>query len=431
LLAIALPSVANGATDNEILLARPLAPTDRGVFSTYVYPDGPPMAPASGGEPSSARVSQMLSGYLKAEFPGDSASQSAAKAIFNSSTAKAKIPSASLRAALAALKGTFAEPGIGYILHAQTPAGHPKITTVKWVPPDQTPDPTRAVAGVYPAATGDFDQREIRFNNRYQSENPFLFTAWMAHEPLHEDLSVANYEEAVNTSLNDLILIHQLAFHPGLAALGTELARRNSGFTTERLNSGLGSRLGLFADNAHRQLFPGSSADPSTSWWEGWDDGSTTATPGNALLGKYLANIHTPGAPACSHASFNLSLLHCLDKQGNSGLTSSELVKAAKAMKLDTNVERRRSLSISYSHSNFTGKLTSSQKPCTRSQSVAVYRQRSGPDQKVGSDRTNSSGAYSVHKRNASGHFYAKAARSTVAGTGVCLEAKSRGKRVS
>jgi hypothetical protein len=430
-LTIASASTASAASDNEILLARPLVPRDIDLFSTRSYSEAAPMAPASGAEPSAQQVSQMLNVYLKAEFPGDTASQNAAKAIFNSSIAKAKIQSASLRAALASLKGTLAAPAINYVLNAKTPGGHPKVTTVKWVPPGQTPDPTRAIAAVYGAGTGDFDQTEIRFNNRYQAENPFLFMPVMAHEVLHQDLSVANYEESVIGTLNTLLQIQQRARHPRLALLGTELPRRINTGTTQRLNSGRGSKLGLFETNANRLILPGGDVPPLTrSWWEEADNGDRTTTPGNSLLGKYLANIHTPGAPNCSSATFNKALLDCIDKQGNAGLTASELVKAAKAMKLNTNIERRRALSIAYGHSDFTGRLSSSQKPCTRSQSVAVYRQKSGADPKVGTDRTNSSGAYSVHKSGAKGTFYAKAPRSTVAGTGVCLAAKSSNKRV-
>jgi hypothetical protein len=251
----------------------------------------------------------------------------------------------------------------------------------------------------------------------------------MLHEPLHQDTSVANFEEAINQSFESLLWLHQLTVHPGLATSGKALSRVNNSKATIRLNSGLGARMGLYRSNANRQLLAGSK-NHGDAWSHFFRNTDQTTTPGNALLGKYLANIHTPGAPNCSHASFNKALLDCIDKQGNAGLTSAELVKAAKAMKLNTNVERSRTLSIAYGHSNFTGKLSSSQKPCTRSQSVAVYRQKSGADAKVGTDLTNSSGAYSVHKSGAKGTFYAKAPRSTVAGTGVCLAAKSSNKRV-
>jgi hypothetical protein len=422
LASLALPASALGASDNEILLARPLAPTDLGLLQNHIYPGGGPMTPAPGNGPSEAQASGMLDAYEKVEFPNDAAKRAQAMAVFNDATAKSKIPSPSLRAALAALTGTIAESAIGYVLHHTEPSTAQTVSSVRF---GSTPN-THAIAM--------FIGHEIIFNQRYKGENPFTFVRIMAHEPLHggeATSSNSNYEEAVNSSLDDLVYLKQIAHHPGVARLGTELARVNNINGMWRLNGGLGSRLGLFSTNVNRPIFPGSPTDHSTSWWEDADNGDTTTTPGNPILPRYLARIHSGGTPTCSGTTNSKTLLDCIDKQENAGLSSAELVKAAKAMKLDTNVERRRTLSISYGHSNFTGKLTSSQKPCTRSQSVAVYRQRSGPDQKVGSDRTNSSGAYSVHKSSAKGTFYAKAARSTVAGTGVCLEAKSRGKRVS
>jgi hypothetical protein len=421
LLTIASPTAASAASSNEILLARPLVPTDLTLLQNHVYPGGGPMTPAPGNGPSVAQASSMLDAYEKVEFPSDPATRAQAMAVFNDPTAKSKITSPSLRAALAALTGTIAESAIGYVLHHTEPSTAQSVSAVRF---GSTPNPS---------ATAMFVGHEIIFNQRYKGENPFTFVRIMAHEPLHggeATSSNSNYEEAVNSSLDDLVYLRQISRHPGLARLGTELARVNNINGMWRLNGGLGSRLGLFATNANRAIFPNSPTDHSTSWWEDADNGDTTTTPGNPILPRYLARIHTPGVPTCAGATNNKALINCIDKQGNAGLTSAELVKAAKAMKLNTNLERRRTLSISYAHSAFTGKLSSSQKPCTRSQSVAVYRQKSGPDAKVGSDRTNSSGAYSVHKSGAKGTFYAKAPRSTVAGTGVCLEAKSSAKRV-
>jgi len=430
--AAALPGSAIAATDKEIMLARPLAPTDRNLFVPVIYPDTPPMAPMPGPEPSLTQVRDALDSYLAAEFPGDAAAQDAAKAVFNDAAAESKIPSPSLRAALASLTGTFAEPAIDHILYAVTDQGHAKVTTVKFVPPNQTPDPVRAVAGVYGAGTADPQQLEIRFNNRNQGESPFLFTHIMAHEPLHSDLQVANYEEVVNEALDNLLYVDQVSRHADLARGGSELARRSNSNGLARLNSGPGSRLGLYATNRGTPIFPGgSSAQTFASWWDQFDQApNLVATPGNALLGEYLKNIHTAGAPNCSAATFDKALLDCIDKQGNAGLKASELVKAAKAMKLDTRVDRKRTLSLSYAKGAFKAKLASAEKPCTSKQKVTVFKQTPGRDQELSSGRTNSSGTYSLAKKKAKGKFYAEAPRSTVAGSGVCLQAKSSTKRV-
>jgi len=100
---------AQARTADELLVDRPLAPTDVNILKTDVYPSGAPLVPAAGNEPSEQQAKAGLDAYLTAEFPGSAASQNAAKAVFDDATAKAKIPSHSLRAALAALTGTVAE----------------------------------------------------------------------------------------------------------------------------------------------------------------------------------------------------------------------------------------------------------------------------------------------------------------------------------
>jgi len=53
------------------------------------------------------------------------------------------------------------------------------------------------------------------------------------------------------------------------------------------------------------------------------------------LLGQYLANTYVAGAPVCSGAQFSKALLDCIDQNGNGGLTSEELVAAARALRLN------------------------------------------------------------------------------------------------
>jgi len=157
---------AQARTADELLVDRPLAPTDVNILKTDVYPSGAPLVPAAGNEPSEQQAKAGLDAYLTAEFPGSAASQNAAKAVFDDATAKAKIPSHSLRAALAALTGTVAE-----------------------------------------------------------------------------------------------------------------LPRRHNINAMERLNGGMGSRLGLYATNGNRPIFPGSPTVTATSIWGDVDNGDTVTTP--------------------------------------------------------------------------------------------------------------------------------------------------------
>lgn len=338
-----LPALAEGRTPSELLADRPLAPNDHALLNgpndigrVVLYPDAPSMAPAAGSEPTEQQVAAMLDAYLAAEFPGDPGEQADARAIFNDAAAQQKIPSPSLRAAVAALKGTVAEGAIDFVLSAEVSPGTPKITAIRFVEPSAG---CGALSTAWIACSVDAgssgEQRAIEINSRYRAESPFLHTNAVAHEVLHSDGVNSNYEEITNYTFQYLVYLQQLSRHPDLATLGTELARRSNSSGLARLNSGAGSALGLYETNGHRQLFPASTTSTSTSWFALLDQGGTTTTPGGALLGSYLANAQLPGAPTCSPATFSKPLLDCLDASGNSGLSADELVAAGRALKLD------------------------------------------------------------------------------------------------
>ncbi len=320
-------STAAAATPDEILAGRPFAPTDLAFMDSGFYPNAPATATASGPGPDEAQAGQLLDAYLLAEFPSDPAARAEARAVYDSDAAKAKVAAPSARAALAALTGTIGEPAIAHILSATTPGGQPMVTRVVYA---NTPT---TVYGY--AATTNSGQTEIELNDDYTADNPFLFTSVLAHEALHQDTQNGSaYEEATNNSLDSLVYLRQLNRHPELAQAGTGLSRFINTLATARLNSGSGSHLGLFASNGNAPVLPGSSKD-YRSFWDAYDP-VLTPTPGNELLGTYLAAIHQPGAPECSSAEFSRALLDCIDANGNDGLTSDELVAAANALRLDT-----------------------------------------------------------------------------------------------
>lgn len=323
---------AFGRTTAELLSDRPLPPTDPGVFDDRMYPQTGPMAPAQGAPPSEAQASTLLDQYLAAEFPDDSVRQRSAKAVFDSPTAKQKLPSPSLRAALAALAGTLGEPAIAFVLDAKTPGGEEAVRAVRFVDASQLGSDDNIAETFINPANG---QIEIRVNDRYAAENPFLLTSTMGHEPLHQDPSVDNYEEAVAHSLDELIYIHQLVRHPELASTGTGLARTHNSTALMRFNSGTGSQLGLYATNDGASIAPGSTTLWAASWWEVFGDGSTTETPGSPLLDRYLFNIQPAGTAACSGVRFSKAALDCIDRSGNARLTHDELLGVARTLKLD------------------------------------------------------------------------------------------------
>ena len=335
-LSLLVSSAAAARPPEDLLADRPLSSTHRALFSPSVYPDTPPSVPAAGPEPAEVEVSKMLQDYLMGEFPGDPARRSAALAVFDDPAAREKIPSPSLRAALATLSGTLAERAIDYVLREQTPEGKPKVTAVEFVDESQLSSANVIAQVQVSSASG---QAHIRFNSRYRAESPFLLTRVMAHEALHQDASVDGYEEAIAHGLDVLVYLGQIARHPELASAGTALARWNNTRALMRLNSGLGSELGLYDSNGGAAIAPGSPTFAGTSWWQWTSSGEEAATPGSALLADYIAAIRGVDAPTCASTEFDKALLDCIDQAGRGGFSYEELAAAARALELDLDTD--------------------------------------------------------------------------------------------
>jgi hypothetical protein len=172
------------------------------------------------------------------------------------------------------------------------------------------------------------------FNKRYAAENPFLFTQLLAHEALHSDDEPGTFEEIVALALHSFIYLQQLARHPDLASTETEWARRHNSNTLARLNAGEGARLGN-ETNGNQPLFPGSPLS-FTSWLEQFEPlQNPVPTPGNGLLAKHLRRLQERQQPQCSAEEFNEALLACV-LENQRGLTPKQLVAAANALELDT-----------------------------------------------------------------------------------------------
>jgi hypothetical protein len=413
-------SHGHSLTATEILAARPLRPTDHSLLTPAIYPDAPATVPATGSDLAVNQARQMLVAYEQVDHPGSAADRQAALDFYDNGTAAAKIPNNSLRAAAAALSGTWAAAAQFVMTAATTSGGNPLYTSVDF---GTTSAP--AVAMVFGAGTSDPDQLKIVFNDRYRHENPFLFTSYLAHEALHEDLQVNNIEESVNTSLDNLFAISQLARHPDLSRLGSELSRRLNVRTLERLNSGTGTTLGLYHDNRGRQVYPGSNVATEHSWWDYADTGERGTTPGNALLSSYLTNLHHGSGSACSGAMFSKALLDCIDRESNAGISSAAIVAAARAMKLDTNVGEKRSIKLRAAHGEVAGKIKSHATPCNAKQVVTVVKIRHGNAKKLRTIHSKKSGAFSA-KVGKPGKYAATVKRHTVNGVGVCLAATSK-----
>jgi hypothetical protein len=92
-----------------------------------------------------------------------------------------------------------------------------------------------------------------------------------------------------------------------------------------------------------------------------------------------------------------------------------------------TNVDRTLSLSYSKRKKAFKGRLEAPNESvsCAAPEKVAVYRLRPGPDHRLGSPTTDSTGAYKLKSADRRGNYYAKAAAFLSDLTTKCLAAKS------
>ena len=309
---------------------RPFEPLNRNLFVPAIYPETPPLVPASGPPPTEEQVRALLRDYLAKDWPDDPRIQNIALDIFNHPLVKEKIPNPSLRAALLGLGRTIAVDAIEFILFAETPEGLPLVMEIKFDDQNVIVDNTMAVSLI----NNTTDQLTFVFNKLYEAENPFLFSQLFAHEPLHSDSQRGAFEEATATAIQTFVSLQQLSRHPELAGLGTELARRNNSNTLARLNAGEGHRLGN-ETNDDRSLLPGSPL-LFTAWFDQFENlPNLIPTPGNELLADYLSRLQEKDTTQCSADEFNEDLVFCV-LENQRGLTPEKLVAAANALQLDT-----------------------------------------------------------------------------------------------
>lgn len=332
LLAIAMTEPARGQSANpveyaeKILSNRPLPATDRTLFDFYQrFPY------ALHPEPTEEQAFALLGQYLQVQYGQYRSGIVRGMNLFVAEEARRKVPSPSLRAAFVALQGTFAWPAHHFVLNATTSEGLPKVKEIRF---DDLLGPQLAVVRV----DEQTHQMSILFSSEYKGENPFLFTSTMASLLLHQDLLIADvgrlqtdYETLIVVALRDLIFLDQLARHPELALSRTWLSTRLNEGAAARLNSGLGSRLGLYATNDNAHVLPHNPGRGRN--WLGNSSIAPTTTPGNQLLTWYLQQLDARRVPL-PNPDFSKETLDWID-QNQAAIIPQGLVWAAMALRLD------------------------------------------------------------------------------------------------
>lgn len=320
--------------DNKqlILSRRPFSVTEEAqleYFPTWpvrVFTISAPSTPIASGDITDDQAYRLLAQYMENE---DTAIRSEMQSIFNSKAARKRVPSSILRLALAALAGTSGHSAVEFILSDHVASVEFSDHSANWIGYYE-----RAIA----RADGSDDGRLIfSFNAKYRGTNvnPFLFSSFVAHEPLHQDnIRAPGIEEAVAGSIDTFILIEQLSRHELIDS--TELGRRVALRAAARINSGTGWRLGLFATNDDAPLIPNSllfynswlegrigSGDPIFGLQSNW-----VPSRGNALLGKYCVAMGIMDAGA--EPDFTEELLRKIDQAPYPSLHEEDILRAAK-----------------------------------------------------------------------------------------------------
>jgi len=168
-----------------------------------------------------------------------------------------RVPSPKLRAALAALTGTFAEPAHDYLLGDLNCTGRP-VALIAFQPPPDRPDllarSTRTEEGAL----------VISLNPRLVGERIEHLMPLLVHEAIHCDERDGRFEEIAATAFDTLFYIELLASFPNLPWAETALSRELNVDALAMLNSGrlIPESGGVLATAGAGDALPGSSTSP-------------------------------------------------------------------------------------------------------------------------------------------------------------------------
>lgn len=193
------------------------------------------------------------------------------------------------RAALAALRGTFAEPAILSLLTGDNCTGQPAAAITFETPPEYP----ELVARI----TYDEDGRRILWlNPRVEGERFELLMPLLAHEAIHCDFEDGLAEEIAATALDTHLYLLLIAMDPELPKEGTLLARTLNIDAVALVNSGraLPESIGVLPSPGIENVLAGSNARAG-SFAEfvaaGYPDVTEFEAPPEAVAQAYVTNL--------------------------------------------------------------------------------------------------------------------------------------------
>jgi hypothetical protein len=301
------------------LACRGFIPTNFNRFEPSIFASSPTPANASTVQ-SSATVRPKLVTFMNKKVTAGIITQAqadAAIAKYDNATTIGIVPDANMRAALVSLTGTLAEGAIASYIDGQNLSGKP-YTTVDF---DTPPDPSAVVAQTIVLDTGRL--RTVMYP-KFKGEPFQVVSAFLAHEALHQDKSLALEEEEIATTVETMVYAQQASVDSSFIASGTALVANENEKLMALIQSGrtIFPYVGLKdapIRNASSGVFPGQKAISGGNYTS-YDNfirrtyiarGATSGvTAGNALLDKYYTNI-TGKSPV--DVKFNTTLVDDID----------------------------------------------------------------------------------------------------------------------
>jgi hypothetical protein len=262
-----------------------------------IYPDGPPMAPATDTPMSPPRIQPELRRLLSAcrTSPGASLDDAALARAF---------PDGALRAAASLLQGTVAAPVL---------AAHVEAGTLPRYGYGAPASPGRIIG----LPDGSAEEDRIRVvNERYRGEHFALVTPSLAHDLLYDPLGAGTHEEAFLHALLAMVHLQLLAAAPDLGDQRSELARRQHSLAITLLNSRRpgDDRIRLIAPDGPGTIPGGDPALQSADFWSiPFGGGPREETPAPVILRAVLDRLAAPEDASTAPAVFGDELARWVD----------------------------------------------------------------------------------------------------------------------
>lgn len=325
------PTLTNAQAQN-ILKKAPYTPTDVNLFRTQTYsnavaymPAAAPTSPVTATQLKSfvgTKMSQLYKTMNPALSSATASSQGQAAAnLIDNESLKKYVPDVRLRAAVASLKGTAADGAVGVYQ-----SGAFKSVTFANMDP-----------GIIASSQKEADGTQtIKFNSRYQNEDPRLLATTLAHEALHTDGVLSLAEEKTAYELDAMVSGQFALADSTLPSQKTELTQRVNMKLMARMNDrdpNTGNLRTLIASGPN--IFPGGTPAKNFDSIITANDPNNTlksTTPGSAYLRSFLKNV--TGKDLGTGVGFNDITLKTIDTS-QSLFTLQQLIQINKNLKLN------------------------------------------------------------------------------------------------